>query len=107
MTDFVALYADLILKKLVVKIKKDTIAKDKATERKLENAKDGFSVRTQRHWKAAADSEFYYKEMVIGYERLKELDQAVSWSSKLHQDRFKFMEKYEDELETYNKYYKE
>ncbi len=33
MTNFTALYADIILKKIVTKIRKDTAMKNKATER--------------------------------------------------------------------------
>lgn len=106
MTDFTSLYVDIILKKIVTKIRKDTDMKNKATERKLANASDGRSVRTMRHWSAAASSEFYYKEMATGYERMRDLDKLTNWSEKIHQDRFNFMNKFEDVLDFYNLHYK-
>ncbi len=107
MTNFTALYDDIILKKIVTKIRKDTNMKNKAIERKLANASDGKSVRTMRHWSAAASSEFYYKEMATGYERMRDLDKLTKWSEKLNQDRFKFMDKFEDVFGTYKSHYKE
>ncbi len=106
MTNFTALYADIILKKIVTKIRKDTSMKNKATERKLANASHGRSVRTMRHWCAAASSVFYYKEMATGYERMRDLDKLTKWSEKLNQDRFKFMDKFEEVFEYYNLHYK-
>ena len=106
MTDFTKTYCDLILKQIVMKIKRDTAAKQRAEQRRSENAEDGRSVRTQRHWKAAADAEFYYREIVTGYRKLGELDQLTQWSEKLHQERFGFLSKYEDVLKTYLENYK-
>lgn len=107
MTDLVKMYCDVILKKIVTKTQRDQKAKTRAEERRLENSLDWKSVRTQRHWKVAADSEFYYNEMVKGYRQMKELDRLTSWSDNLQQDRFKFMEKYEEVLEEYIGYYKD
>ena len=87
MTNFTALYADIILKEIVTKIKKDTNMKNKATERKLANASDG--------------------RMATGYERMRDLDKLTKWSEKLNQDRFKFMDKFEEVLEYYNLHYRE
>ena len=106
MTCFASLYSDIILKKIVTKIKKDTELKNKATLQKLESGLDG-SVRTQRHWKAAASSEFYYREMVTGYERMRDLDKLTNWSEKLNQDRYSFMTKFDEVLQTYRDYYEE
>lgn len=107
MTDFTKVYCDIILKKIVMKIKRDTTAKQRAEERRSANSLDGRSVRTQRHWKAAADSEFYYKEIVNGYARMRELDQLTSWSDKLYQERFNFMNNYESILKRYLEIYTE
>lgn len=101
MTDFTKQYCDIILKKIVAKIAKDEQMKQRAEIRRTENSLDGKSVRTQRHWKAAADSEFYYKEIIKGYQQMSELDSLTNWSSNLHQDRFKFMGKYEEILNKY------
>lgn len=107
MTDFTKQYCDIILKKIVAKIAKDEQMKQRAEIRRTENSLDGKSVRTQRHWKAAANAEFYYAEMVEGYKRMAELDRLTHWSSKLNQDRFKFMEKYPNIFQIYDLFYKE
>lgn len=67
----------------------------------LEMAETGSGVRTSRHWKAAANIEFYYKEIQKGFDQMRELDWQTNWSKKLHQDRFKFVEKYREILDEY------
>ena len=101
MTDFPKLYCEVILKKIVTKLQRDIKAQERAMVRRLETSTDGNSVRTQRHWKAAADDEFYHREILEGFDRMKELDALTNWSSNLHQDRFKFMKKYESVLKDY------
>lgn len=101
MTDFPKLYCDVILKKIIAKLQRDIKAQETAMIRRLVNSTDGSSVRTQRHWKAAADDEFYYKEIQTGFDRMKELDDLTNWSSNLHQDRFKFLSRYESILKDY------
>lgn len=105
MIDFTKLYAATILKDIVRKIERDMKSSKRAAIRKFENSEDGFSVRTQRHWKAAADIEFYYSEIQEGYKRMRELDRQTNWSDNLHQDRFKFMGKHEDVLKEYKSKY--
>ncbi len=56
-------------------------------------------MRSSRHWKAAANIEFYYNEIQKGFDQMRELDKQTNWSQKLHQDRFKFVEKYKEILE--------
>lgn len=94
-------YSDIILKKIMMKIQKDKKAKERAEIVKLEMAETGAGVRSSRHWKAAANIEFYYKEIQKGFEQMRELDKQTNWSQKLHQDRFKFVEKYREILEEY------
>ncbi len=101
MTDFTVQYSDIILKKIMSKIQKDKKAKERAELVKLEMAETGAGVRTSRHWKAAADIEFYYAEIQKGFEEMKELDYQTDWSQKFHQDRFKFVEKYKEILDEY------
>lgn len=99
--DLITQYSDIILKKIMMKIQKDKKAKERAELVKLEMAETGSGVRTSRHWKAAANIEFYYKEIQKGFDQMRELDKQTNWSKKLHQDRFKFVEKYMDILEEY------
>lgn len=99
--DFASRYSDVILKKIMAKIQKDKKAKTRSELVKIETAETGAGVRTSRHWKAAANIEFYYKEIQKGFEEMRELDRQTNWSKKLHQDRFKFVEKYREILEEY------
>lgn len=99
--DFASRYSDIILKKIMAKIQKDKKAKARAELVKIETAETGTGVRTSRHWKAAANIEFYYKKIQKGFEEMRELDRQTDWSKKLHQDRFKFTKKYEDILDEY------
>ncbi|MEY8446486.1 DUF1140 family protein [Enterococcus ratti] len=101
MTDFTTQYSDLILKKIMSKIQKDKKAKERAELVKLKAAETGTGVRTMRHWKAASNIEFYYKEIQKGFDQMHELDKQTGWSQKLHQDRFKFVEKYKELLDEY------
>lgn len=107
MTNFTLLYSDIILKKVIAKIAKDTKAKERNDQTRAENTTSGKSVRTQRHWKAAANAEFYYKETVKGYHQMSDLDKLTNWSSKLHQERFNFVNKYPEILKKYEDFYKE
>ena len=88
--DLITQYSDIILKKIMMKIQKDKKSKER-----------GSGVRTSRHWKAAANIEFYYKEIQKGFDQMRELDRQTNWSKKLHQDRFKFVEKYREILDEY------
>ncbi|HFD6464937.1 DUF1140 family protein [Enterococcus hirae] len=99
--DLINQYSDTILKKIMMKIQKDKKAKARAELVKLEMAETGSRVRTSRHWKAAANIEFYYKEIQKGFDQMHELDKQTGWSQKLHQDRFKFVEKYKGILDEY------
>lgn len=99
--DLINQYSDIILKKIMTKIQKDKKAKGRAELVKLEMAKTGSGVRTARHWKAAANIEFYYNEIQKGFDQMRELDKQTNWSQKLYQDRFKFVEKYREILEEY------
>ncbi|EME8200298.1 DUF1140 family protein [Enterococcus faecium] len=53
------------------------------------------------YWKAAANIEFYYNEIQKGFDQMRELDRQTNWSKKLHQDRFKFVERYREILNEY------
>lgn len=99
--DLITQYSDIILKKIMMKIQKDKKAKERAELVKLEMAETAAGVRSSRHWKAAANSEFYYKEIQEGFDQMCELDRQTNWSKRLHQDRYKFVEKYKEILEEY------
>ena len=98
--DLITQYSDIILKKIMEKIQKDKKAKERAEIVKLEMAETGAGVRSSRHWKAA-NIEFYYNEIQKGFHQMRELDRQTNWSKKLHQDRFKFVEKYREILDEY------
>ncbi|MDU1752793.1 MAG: DUF1140 family protein [Enterococcus faecium] len=99
--DLITKYSDIILKKIMMKIQKDKKSKERAELVKLEMAETGAGVRSSRHWKAAANIEFYYNEIQKGFDQMRELDKQTGWSQKLHQDRFKFVEKYKEILNEY------
>ncbi|RXU73811.1 hypothetical protein CYQ85_13295, partial [Enterococcus faecium] len=86
--DLITQYSDIILKKIMMKIQKDKKSKERAELVKLEMAETGVGVRSSRHWKAAANIEFYYNEIQKGFDQMRELDRQTNWSKKLHQDRF-------------------
>lgn len=100
--DLITQYSDIILKKIMAKIQKDKKAKERAELVKSEMAETGAGVRSGRHWKAVANIEFYYEEIKKGFEQMRELDRQTSWNQKLHQDRFKFVEKYKEILKEYS-----
>ncbi|HBL3540317.1 TPA: DUF1140 family protein, partial [Enterococcus faecium] len=69
--DLITQYSDIILKKIMAKIQKDKKAKERAEIVKLEMAETGSGVRASRHWKAAANIEFYYSEIQKGFEQMR------------------------------------
>ncbi|EGQ2704749.1 DUF1140 family protein [Staphylococcus pseudintermedius] len=82
-------YSHVILKEILKNIKSIHNKRSKALDTSL-NAECG----TSRYWKALGDVEHYNRE-IEGYKAdLKQLDDVSEWSSKLHQDRYKFVEKY-------------
>ncbi|MEJ7541963.1 DUF1140 family protein [Staphylococcus intermedius] len=86
-------YSHVILKEILKNIKTTHNKRSKALGTSL-NAECG----TSRYWKSLGDVEHYNRE-IEGYKAdLKKLDDMSEWSSKLHQDRYKFVEKYRDVL---------
>ncbi|WP_353421847.1 DUF1140 family protein [Staphylococcus delphini] len=86
-------YSHVILKEILKNIKSIHNKRSKALGTSL-NAECG----TSRYWKAMGDVEHYNKELDDYKADLKQLDDVSEWSSKLHQDRYKFVEKYRDVL---------
>ncbi|HAR5802684.1 TPA: DUF1140 family protein [Staphylococcus pseudintermedius] len=86
-------YSHVILKEILKNIKSVNTKRNKALDTNL-NAECG----TSRYWKALGDVEHYNKQ-IEGYKAdLKQLDDVTEWSKKLHQDRYKFVDKYRDVL---------
>ncbi|UXS20882.1 DUF1140 family protein [Staphylococcus delphini] len=86
-------YSHVILKEIIKNIKSVHNKRSKALDTSL-NAECG----TSRYWKALGDVEHYNREIESYKADLKQLDDLSEWSSKLHQDRYKFVEKYRDVL---------
>ncbi|NBK47399.1 DUF1140 family protein [Staphylococcus delphini] len=86
-------YAPVILKEILKNIKSIHNKRSKALGTSL-NAECG----TSRYWKAMGDIEHYTREIEAYKTDLKQLDEVSEWSKKLHQDRYKFVDKYRDVL---------
>lgn len=86
-------YAPVILKEILKNIKSVCNKRSKALDTSL-NAECG----TSRYWKSLGDVEQYNKEIDDYKVDLKQLDDVTEWSKKLHQDRYKFVDKYRDVL---------
>ncbi|EIS6533699.1 DUF1140 family protein [Staphylococcus pseudintermedius] len=86
-------YSHVILKEILKNIKSVNTKRNKALDTNL-NAECG----TLRYWKALGDVEHYNKQIEEYKADLKQLDDVTEWSKKLHQDRYKFVDKYRDVL---------
>ncbi|EGQ3304042.1 DUF1140 family protein [Staphylococcus pseudintermedius] len=86
-------YSHVILKEILKNIKSLHNKRSKALDTSL-NAECG----TSRYWKALGDVEHYTREIEAYKTDLKQLDDVSEWSKKLHQGRYKFVEKYCDVL---------
>ena len=69
---------------------------------KYSNTSYEAEVGTSRYWKAVAAAEQAQREIKGLIEQLKAMDEYTQWSEKLHQDRYKFIEKYDIVMEKYN-----
>ncbi|MTV23030.1 DUF1140 family protein [Staphylococcus delphini] len=87
-------YSHVILKEILKNIKSIHNKRSKALGTSL-NAECG----TSRYWKAMGDVEHYNNEIEAYKIDLKQLNDMTEWSEKLHQDRYKFVDKYRDVLE--------
>lgn len=93
MTDFTMLYADMIAKDIYKQINQLINKREKLNTRLVDMGK---CDATQRYWSTVAGAEQATKEIESLLERLIDLDGQTDFSSKLHQDRFKFIEKYQE-----------
>ncbi|MDK3983760.1 DUF1140 family protein [Staphylococcus pseudintermedius] len=86
-------YSHIILKDILKNIKSINTKRNKALDTNLK-AECG----TSRYWKSLGDVEHYNKQIEAYKADLEHLNDVSEWSKKLHQDRYKFVEKYRDVL---------
>jgi hypothetical protein len=92
--ELVRRYAANMVKTIMSKIESNEKKRDKATQTKLDAALTGNGVRTMRHWKATSSIEVYYEENERLFEELIHINELTNFTTNLHQDRYKFVEKY-------------
>ncbi|WP_210133752.1 DUF1140 family protein [Staphylococcus sp. GDY8P131P] len=68
---------------------------------KYSNTSYEAEVGTSRYWKAISSMEQSQFEFNDYMKQLKFMDELTQWSDKLHQDRYKFVEKYDIVMEKY------
>ena len=89
-------HADVIVKSLLQQL-------DKAYKRflKFSNTSLAAEISTSRYWSAVRGMEQSQEEMDSYIEQLLAMDELTQWSEKLHQDRYKFVQKYDIAMEKY------
>lgn len=94
--DLLLRHAHLIVKSLLQQL-------DRAYKRflKFSDTSLAAEISTSRHWSAVRGMEQSQEEMDSYIEQLKAMDEYTQWSEKLHQDRYKFIEKYDIVMEKY------
>ena len=94
--DLLLRHAHLIVKSLLQRL-------DKAYKRflKFSNTSLAAEISTSRHWSAVRGMEQSQEEMDSCIEQLLAMDEITQWSDKLHQDRYKFVQKYDIAMEKY------
>lgn len=99
--DLLLRHAHLIVKSLLQQI-------DRTYKRFLKFSNTSYSseIGTSQYWKAVAGMEQSQEEMDSYIEQLKFMDEYTQWSDKLHQDRYKFVEKYDIAMEKYKGVFK-
>ena len=101
MTNFTSDYQDIILKEIVKELDRNLKSLEKAKKKKMELAETSAGVRTQAHWRSASNIEYHYNKVEMLFRKMYELDKQVYWHSKLHQDRYNFIKKYQHILNEY------
>ncbi|MDI3236446.1 DUF1140 family protein [Exiguobacterium antarcticum] len=86
----------LILKKTLSSIRNLDEKIENVTQRKLALGISSSGVRSSAHWKSVASFQQYYTERKQLYKELKELNDITNFIENLHQDRYKFVEKYQN-----------
>ena len=69
---------------------------ERATNRKVELGLSASGVRSSAHWKSVASFQQCYEERERLYGELRELNDLTNFLSNLHQDRYKFIDKYQN-----------
>jgi len=85
-----------ILKKTLSSIRNLDEKIENVTQRKLALGISASGVRSSAHWKSVASFQLYYTEREQLYKELKELNDITNFIENLHQDRYKFVEKYQN-----------
>lgn len=96
MTNFTQLYVDVILLKLLKQLESNNKKLATTSEKRLAQ---GLARPTQQFWKSVNRHELAIKEVETIKERIKDLNEQTHFMNMLHQDRFKFVEKYKYLLE--------
>lgn len=104
--NFTKKFAPLIAKEIIKEINSTAMQLIKYRNKEMENKKDYNSVRSQRHWKAVAAVELSLARIKELYHQLVDLDNQTGWSDDLHQDRYKFKNKYPSVINEYISSYK-
>ena len=94
--DLLLRHAHLIVKSLLQQI-------DRTYKRFLKFSNTSYSseIGTSQYWKAVAGMEQMQLELDQLFSELASMDEYTRWSEKLHQDRYKFVEKYDIAMEKY------
>ena len=104
--NFTKMYADLIVRRIFMDIAGNNRRLNKARATESANKSDARSVRTQRHWQVARTVDLCLEEIEKKQMQLAEMDYLTNWSDNLHQERYKFVQKYPEILEEYESSYK-
>lgn len=106
MTTIVKAYQDILIRKIFQKIASYEKRLNNARKTETDNKQTYSAVCSQRHWQASATIDLCLKEIERLQLELVEMDELTNWSDNLHQDRYKFVEKYPTVLENYESSYK-
>ena len=99
--DILINYSTKLLKIIFKEIESLDKKLEKAEKVREESSETFNGVISQRHWKSVSAGELYIKEINEKMETLNKLDELCRWSELLHQDRLKFIEKYDEVLKKY------
>ncbi|WP_161568800.1 DUF1140 family protein [Exiguobacterium sp. SH5S4] len=92
--ELVRRYATGIVKKIMSQIESNEKKREKATQTKMDAALTANGVRSMKHWKATSSIETFYEENERLFEELLHINSLTNFTTNLHQDRYKFVEKY-------------
>lgn len=92
-------HSAMLIKKTLSSIQVLNVKIEKATNRKVELGLSASGVRSSAHWKSVASFQQCYAERERLYEELKELNKLTNFMTNLHQDRYKFISKYQNVID--------